>query len=100
MRYLQLKEKCGLIVNRLSGGVYLDSVRMNLPALCLRTPYSRIDANVAFDFRSFTEGKGGHCQAMIDAILGHQDIATLATGYVAPSYLRLIPATPLCSKER
>ena len=98
VRYLQLKEKCGLIVNRLSGGVYLDSVRMNLPALCLRTPYSRIDANVAFDFRSFTEGKGGHCQAMIDAILGHQDIATLATGYVAPSYLRLIPATPLMLK--
>ena len=38
VRYLQLKEKCGLIVNRLSGGVYLDSVRMNMPALCLRTP--------------------------------------------------------------
>lgn len=98
LRYLQLKEKCGLIVNRLSGGVYLDSARMQLPALCLRTPYSRLDADVAFDFRSFSEGKGGHCQAMVDAVLGYQDIVTLATGYVDRQYLRQLPCKPLMLK--
>lgn len=98
LRYLQLKEKCGLVVNRLSGGVYLDSARVQLPALCLRTPYSRLDADVAFDFRSFSEGKGGHCQAKVDASLGYQDIVTLATGYVERQYLRQLPRQPLTLK--
>lgn len=98
LRGLTLHEKCGLDVTRLSGSVYMDTMQLRLPALQLRTPASRIDADVAFDFKAFNAGKGGHCQAMVDASIGYDDIRTLATGYVDKTYLRALPHKPLAIK--
>lgn len=98
LRGLTLHEKCGLDVTRLSGSVYMDTTQLRLPALRLRTPASRIDADVAFDFKAFSAGKGGHCQAMVDASIGYDDIRTLATGYVDKTYLRALPHKPLAIK--
>lgn len=98
LRGLTLHEKCGLDVTRLSGSVYMDTTQLRLPALRLRTPASRIDADVAFDFKAFSAGKGGHCQAMVDASIGYDDIRTLATGYVDKAYLRALPHKPLAIK--
>lgn len=98
LRGLTLHEKCGLDVTRLSGSVYMDTMQLRLPALQLRTPASRIDADVAFDFKAFSAGKGGHCQAMVDASIGYDDIRTLATGYVDKAYLRALPHKPLAIK--
>ena len=98
LRGLTLHEKCGLDVTRLSGSVYMDTTQLRLPALRLRTPASRIDADVAFDFKAFSAGKGGHCQAMVNASIGYDDIRTLATGYVDKAYLRALPHKPLAIK--
>ena len=98
LRGLTLHEKCGLDVTRLSGSVYMDTTQLRLPALQLRTPASRIDADVAFDFKAFSAGKGGHCQALVDASIGYDDIRTLATGYVDKTYLRALPHKPLAIK--
>lgn len=98
LRGLTLHEKCGLDVTRLIGSVYMDTTQLRLPALQLRTPASRIDADVAFDFKAFSAGKGGHCQAMVDASIGYDDIRTLATGYVDKAYLRALPHRPLAIK--
>lgn len=98
LRGLTLHEKCGFDVTRLSGSVYMDTTQLRLPALQLRTPASRIDADVAFDFKAFSAGKGGHCQAMVDASIGYDDIRTLATGYVDKAYLRALPHKPLAIK--
>ena len=98
LRGLTLHEKCGLDVTRLSGSVYMDTTQLRLPALRLRTPASRIDADVAFDFKALSAGKGGHCQAMVDANIGYDDIRTLATGYVDKAYLRALPHKPLAIK--
>lgn len=98
LRGLTLHEKCGLDVTRLSGSVYMDTTQLRLPVLQLRTPASRIDADVAFDFKAFSAGKGGHCQAMVDASIGYDDIRTLATGYVDKAYLRALPHRPLAIK--
>lgn len=98
LRGLTLHEKCGLDVTRLSASVYMDTTQLRLPALQLRTPASRIDADVAFDFKAFSAGKGGHCQAMVDASIGYDDIRTLATGYVDKAYLRALPHKPLAIK--
>lgn len=98
LRGLTLHEKCGLDVTRLSGSVYMDTTQLRLPVLQLRTPASRIDADVAFDFKAFSAGKGGHCQAMVDASIGYDDIRTLATGYVDKTYLRALPHKPLAIK--
>ena len=98
LRGLTLHEKCGLDVTRLSGSVYMDTTQLRLPALQLRTPASRIDADVAFDFKAFSADKGGHCQAMVDASIGYDDIRTLATGYVDKAYLHALPHKPLAIK--
>lgn len=98
LRGLTLHEKCGLDVTRLSGSVYMDTTQLRLPVLQLRTPASRIDADVAFDFKAFSAGKGGHCQAVVDASIGYDDIRTLATGYVDKAYLRALPHRPLAIK--
>ena len=98
LRGLTLHEKCGLDVTRLSSSVYMDTTQLRLPALLLRTPASRIDADVAFDFKAFSAGKGGHCQAMVDASIGYDDIRTLTTGYVDKAYLRALPHKPLAIK--
>lgn len=88
---LALREKCGLQVKQLSGGVYMDSTQLRVPALRLRTSASRIDADVAFDFRSFSVGKGGHCRALVDAEIGYADVQKLAQGYVDRSLLAAFP---------
>lgn len=88
---LALREKCGLQVKQLSGGVYMDSTQLRVPALRLRTSASRIDADVAFDFRSFSVGKGGHCRALVDAEIGYADVQKLAQGYVDRSLLAALP---------
>lgn len=95
---LALKERCGLQVKQLSGGVYMDSTQLRVPAVRLRTTNSRLDADVAFDFRSFSAGKGGHCKAIIDAELGYADVMTLAQGYVDRSLLRNLPRKPILLK--
>ena len=88
---LALREKCGLQVKQLSGGVYMDSAQLRVPALRLRTSASRIDADVAFDFCSFSVGKGGHCRALVDAEIGYADVQKLAQGYVDRSLLAALP---------
>ena len=87
LRRLALKEKCGLATTRLV-----------LPALCLRTPHSQVDAEVDFDFRSLTAGKGGHCRLHVDARLGKEDVVCLGKGYVDEEYLNTLPATPITLK--
>lgn len=92
---LALREKCGLQVKQLSGGVYMDSAQLRVPALRLRTSASRIDADVAFDFCSFSVGKGGHCRALVDAEIGYADVQKLAQGYVDRSLLAALLHKPI-----
>lgn len=95
LRSATLKERCGLAVNKLRGQVYMDTTQLRVPALNLHTAHSQINAGVAFDFRSFDAGKGGHCSALIDASIGKEDIRALAKGYVDEAMLKALPAAPL-----
>lgn len=95
LRGLSVKEKSGLTVNRLSGSVDMDSTQLRLSALRLRTPSSRVDADIAFDFRSFTSGKGGRLSALLDAEIGASDLRTLGRGYMDAGTLRALPQLPL-----
>lgn len=95
IRGLTLKEKCGLHVTQLLGSIYMDSTQLRVPGLKLRTTASRLDADVAFDFCSFSANKGGHCRALLDAEIGYDDVANLSVGYVDKKYLRVLPHRPL-----
>lgn len=98
LQNLCLKEKSGIEIERLSGGIYMDSVRLQLPALRMRTSASRLDADVAFDFSSLNEGKGGHLSAILDASIGYGDILTVGKGYLPQTYLQALPKQPLFIK--
>lgn len=95
LRSATLEEKCGMAVSKLHGSIYMDSARLQLPGAELYTPYSQIKTRVAFDFRSFEAGKGGHCSALLDAKIGWEDVQTLAKGYVDAATLRALPRKPL-----
>ncbi len=98
LRSLSLSERCGLNVKRLSGSVYMDTTQLRLPALRLRTSASRLDADVAFDFRSLSEGKGGQCKAIVDAEIGYEDIRNLSVGYVDKQIINTLPHKSLLVK--
>lgn len=95
LQKVRLEEKSGLKVSDLSGSVYMDSTRLDIPALNLRTPYSTIDVGLSFDFRAMEEGSNAGLTAKIDASIGPEDLRTLATGYVDEATVELIPELPL-----
>ncbi|MDO5751233.1 MAG: hypothetical protein Q4P78_08600, partial [Rothia sp. (in: high G+C Gram-positive bacteria)] len=100
LRGLTLREKSGLSIRRLMGSVYLDSTRISLPDLSLHTPYSRMDAQVALDFHSFSPRKGGQMQVGLDARIGRQDLLTLGQAYVPLAYLKALPQAPITLKAQ
>ena len=95
VRHLRMKERCGLSVEELSGSVYLDTLRLRVPALTLLTPSSRINAGIAMDWASLSPGGDGRMSIDVDAHIGHSDILTLGDGFVDKAMLRALPAVPL-----
>ena len=95
LNHLTFSERSGFRLSQLCGNVSMDSTNMQLPVLNLRTPYSKLDASVAFDFRSFSEGKGGHCHLSLNGNLGREDILTLGKGYADAALLRGLLHSPL-----
>ncbi len=87
-----------LTINNLSGSASIDTTRIKVPAFCLSTPHSQIKADVAFEWRALSENMGGQCKLFIDAILGHQDVTTLAKGFVEEEMLRAYPEKPAILK--
>lgn len=95
VRRVALRERCGLEVNGLSGSVYMDSARLSLPALRLRTTHSHLDADVDIAWRALSEGKGGTCVVRLDGEVGHEDVLVLARGSVPADVLAAYPRKPL-----
>lgn len=95
IRRVSLHERCGMAVSELSGSVYMDSVRLSLPALNLRTAHSRVDAAVAVDWRALQEGRDGRLTVSLDASVAPQDVRTLCRGTVAPELLAAWPQRAL-----
>lgn len=98
LRRLTLREKSGLVVNSLSGEIYLDTAQIRLPALRLFTPVSKVAADVALDWRALTAGKGGRAALLLDASIGHEDVLTLAAGFADRGLLSAYPRRSLIVK--
>ena len=98
LRKATLHERCGLAVTGVSGAVYMDSTQLQVPALNLRTPHSRLDVGLAFDYRAMQAGRDGRCRALIDASVGRADLLALAKGMVDDALLKALPQQPLALK--
>ncbi len=116
IRQSTLKEKSGLEISSLTGGVRLspDFNRLQLPGMQLRTPHSDIDLVADLDFSAFGTDTGdsipaadatdsipaaepGIMQVMLDAKLGKQDLLTFM-GDMPQRFIERYPNQPLSIK--
>ncbi len=98
VRNIAFKERSGLEVTDLSGKVYMDTVRLSIPALELRTAYSRLTAHVDFGFKALEAGHPDVMNIGLVANIGAEDVKTLGWGYLPAGYVKSWPSKPLTAK--
>lgn len=91
------KEKSGIAVNSLTGKVDMDSVRISLPDVNLRTPDSYLSARLVMDLDAFNSIAPGRISLNADCALGKQDIMRFLGG-MPTSFVRRWPNQPLTVK--
>lgn len=94
LRVCAFKEKSGVRVNHLSGHVALDSTRIALPNLELRTPESSLTAKFNMDMNAFDEVNPGKLYVVLHASLGKADLLR-AMGGMPEGFRKAFPNYPL-----
>lgn len=74
MRKASFREKSGIILSKFTGPLMLDSTKILLPELELRTPESSLQANVALDLNTFDDKNPGKLHAIVHGTFGKQDL--------------------------
>ncbi|MBQ8989649.1 MAG: translocation/assembly module TamB domain-containing protein [Prevotella sp.] len=99
VRQTTLKEKSGLEITELTGGVRLDSAFNNIqiPALTLRTPDSDIMAEADVDFNIADMQNPGKMKFRLNAQVGKQDLLRFA-GDLPQKFIERYPNHPLAIK--
>ena len=99
VNHTSLKEKSGLEIAELKGGVRLDSAFNNIqiPALSLKTPDSDIYTEIDMDFSSFEERNPGKMKMRLNAQLGKQDLMRFM-GDMPSGFIRRYPNHPISIK--
>ena len=70
----QFKEKSGLQVDQLYGRFVMDSVKLQLPDLYLRTPSSNLQTTVDMDLNAFADKNPGKLMAQVHGTMGRPDL--------------------------
>ena len=97
VRSASLAEKSGLRIDSLSGKLALDSERILLPDLKLRTPESTLDAHLVMDKDAFSDSIPGKVHLRADGTFGKQDIMRFL-GNMPQGFIRQWPNAPLTVK--
>lgn len=97
VRSASLKEKSGLQVDSLSGRFAMDSTRLYLPDVRLRTPESSLDAHFVMDQDAFSDSVPGKVHLRADGTFGKQDIMRFLGG-MPSDFIRRWPNQPLTVK--
>ena len=74
IKEVKLKEKCGLKIDQLAGRFVMDSLKMQLLDMALRTPVSNLQASVDMDLNAFNEKVPGKMMAQLKGSLGRSDL--------------------------
>ena len=74
LRRLAFKEQSGLQLTALKGVVEMDTTRLRLPDLYLKTPHSALQARVDLPFDAFAAQRPGILRVWLNATLGKQDL--------------------------
>ena len=94
LRHCRMSEKSGLKLADLSGPVAMDSMRLSLPQLALRTPDSDLRAEASVDLSVMDERNPGRVELRMLASVGKQDIMRFA-GSLPEDFVRGWPNRPL-----
>jgi len=86
LRQWALKEKSGLAVENFTGPFGLDSTRLWLPQLYLRTSESELKAQVNMDMNAFADKDPGKLNLVVHGYIGKQDLLLFMND--APTLLR------------
>jgi hypothetical protein len=99
IRKTALKEKSGLEITSLTGGVCLDSTfsHIQIPALHLKTPDSDLYTEVDMDFNAFNPQNPGQMKMRLNAQLGKQDLMKFMGG-MPQKFIQRYPNHPLSLK--
>ena len=99
IRTTAMKERSGLALTELTGGVRLDTAftYVELPHLTLRTLDSDVEAVAHVDFNVADSLNPGKLKLRLNAQLGKQDIVRFAGG-LPPTFIRQYPNYPLTIK--
>lgn len=97
IRNCQMTERCGIRLDTLYGKIRMDSTQVRIHDFEMRTPNSRLSANVDMDLNVMAEKNPGIVSAQVDAQLGKGDIL-LAMGAMPKAFQNQWPSQPLAIK--
>ena len=86
LRECSFREKSGLNVASLTGPFGLDSTRLWLPQLYLRTSESQLRAQVGMDMNAFADNNPGQLNLTVHGYVGKRDLMLFMAG--APAAMR------------
>lgn len=97
LRSCSFKEKSGISVDQFTGRFMMDSTRINLPAMTLKTPNSTITTSLVMDLDAFDKKDPGRISLHADCSIGKQDIMRFLGG-MPSGFTRRWPNQPLSIK--
>lgn len=94
IRTFSLEERSGLVVSSFTGSVKSDSIRIDVPQLNLKTPYSDIMLSANVPWSIIEENATGDISATVKASVGKTDVFTLVPDMPA-DFKRAFPTQPI-----
>ena len=99
VRKCDMKEKSGLTLASLTGGLEMDSTQLRLDALRLATPTSELKGDVCLDLNVMDERNPGKLETALEASLSKDDLL-LAMGNLPKAFCDQWPDRPLAVKAK
>lgn len=95
IRNLGVEEKCGLAVNGISGGLYVDSAKLELSGFKVKTKYSTLDATGIFSFNALKAGGEGGIKMRVSGNVDKRDIVSAIPGGLDKDVEKMLPQKPI-----
>ena len=89
-----MKEKSGIVLSSLTGGIALDSTKVSLPRMTLTTPDSNVEMECDMDLNAFDEKNPGKVYLRFFAEIGKQDVMRFA-GDMPQQFIMRYPNHPI-----
>lgn len=97
--HCMMKERCGMEVTNLKGRLSLDSMRVNVPTMVLRTPYSGVALTAVADLSVTDSINPGTVDVRLSASLGKEDVMMFCQD-MPRRFVNGYPARPLTVSGR